>query len=81
MVDEQLAQSLTQTPTEYFRPSGKPFMINLMIDDMDGMLARLKDKGVALEGEPQDYVYGRFAWIMDPNGVKIELWQPIEPAV
>lgn len=66
--------------TEYFQPSTKPFMINLMVDDMDGMLAQLKEKGVALEGEPQDHAYGRFAWVMDPNGLKIELWQPIEPA-
>ena len=65
--------------TEYFAPSDKPFMINLMIDDMDSMLSRLKEKGVALEGEPQDFDYGRFAWVMDPNGTKIELWQPIEP--
>jgi predicted enzyme related to lactoylglutathione lyase len=66
--------------TEYFAPSASPFMINLMIDDMDGMLARLAEKGVPLEGEPQDFDYGRFAWVMDPNGVKIELWQPVEPA-
>jgi predicted enzyme related to lactoylglutathione lyase len=66
--------------TDYFKPSTKPFMINLMIDDMDSMLARLSEKSVALEGEPQDLDYGRFAWVMDPNGVKIELWQPIEPA-
>lgn len=65
--------------TEYFAPSDKPFMINLMIDDMDSMLSRLKEKGVALEGEPQDFDYGRFAWVMDPNGTKIELWQPVEP--
>ena len=65
--------------TDYFKPSSHPFMINLMIDDMESMLARLADKGIALEGEPQDFDYGRFAWIMDPNGVKIELWQPIEP--
>ena len=65
--------------SEYFAPSAKPFMINLMIDDMDGMLARLAEKGVPLEGDPQDFDYGRFAWVMDPNGVKIELWQPVEP--
>ena len=54
-------------------------MINLISDDMDSMLARLKEKGVALEGEPQDFSYGRFAWVMDPDGTKIGLWQPIEP--
>ena len=65
--------------TDYFAPSGQPFMLNLMIDDMDSMLDRLRQKGVDLAGEPQDFDYGRFAWVMDPNGVKIELWQPIEP--
>lgn len=65
--------------TDYFKPSDKSFMINLMIDDMDSMLAHLKDKGVSLVDEPQDFDYGRFAWVMDPDGTKIELWQPIEP--
>lgn len=68
-----------KTGTDYFKPSDKPFMINLMIDDMDSMLARLAEKNVPLEGEPQDFSYGRFAWVMDPDGTKIELWQPIEP--
>lgn len=64
---------------EYFSPSQKPFMINLIIDDMDAMLARLNDKGVALEGEPENFDYGKFAWVMDPNGIKVELWQPLAP--
>lgn len=68
-----------KSETDYFAPSQHVFMINLIIDDMDAMLARLKEKGVPLEGEPQDFDYGRFAWVMDPNGVKVELWQPIEP--
>ena len=46
---------------------------------MDSMLAHLKEKGVSLVDEPQDFDYGRFAWVMDPDGTKIELWQPIEP--
>lgn len=71
--------SAFKSDTDYFAPSNKPFMINLIIDDMDGMLERLAEKGVALEGEPQDFDYGRFAWVMDPNGTKVELWQPIEP--
>ena len=71
--------SLFKADTDYFAPSDKPFMINQIVDDMVAMLARLAQKGVPLEGEPQDYDYGRFAWVMDPNGTKIELWQPIEP--
>ncbi len=65
--------------TEYFGPSQKSFMINLMVDDLDAMLARLKEKGVPLEGEPESYDYGKFAWVMDPNGIKVELWQPLAP--
>ena len=62
---------------EYFGPSEKPFMINLMVDDLDAMIARLEGKGVALVGGPETYDYGKFAWIMDPDGIKLELWQPL----
>lgn len=65
--------------TDYFAPSQKPFMINLMVDDLDAHIARAKKHGVELEGEPQSFDYGKFAWIMDPNGIKIELWQPMAP--
>ena len=61
--------------TDYFAPSEKEFMFNLIVDDMDAMLARCKAEGV----EPvktQDESYGRFAHIMDLEGRKIELWQP-----
>jgi len=54
-------------------------MMNLIVDDMDGILARLKAEDVPLEGEPMTESYGKFAWVMDPDGRKIELWQPIEP--
>ncbi len=62
---------------EYFGPSEKSFMINLMVDDLDAMLVRLADKGVPLANEPETYDYGKFAWVMDPNGIKVELWQPL----
>lgn len=65
--------------SDYFKPSDSDFMINLMVDDMDGVLARLEAEGVPLEGDPMEESYGRFAWIMDPDGRKIELWQPTEP--
>ena len=61
--------------TDYFAPSDKEFMFNLIVDDMDGMLARARAEGV----EPvktQDEGYGRFAHIMDLEGRKIELWEP-----
>ncbi|MEJ0061362.1 MAG: VOC family protein [Terricaulis sp.] len=61
--------------TTYFAPSAKDFMINLIVDDLDGVLARCKSEGV----EPLtvlDEVNGRFAHILDPEDNKIELWEP-----
>ena len=65
--------------SEYFKPSDSSFMMNLMVDDLAGMLARLEEHGVPLEGDVQNEPYGKFAWFMDPDGRKVELWQPIEP--
>ena len=62
--------------TDYFAPSDEPFMFNLMVDDLEGMLARCAEHGVEpillMPGEAN----GDFAHIMDPDGRKIELWQP-----
>lgn len=60
--------------TDYFGPSDKPFMINLRVDDLDGMVSDLEGKGIEILGR-QDEEYGRFAWIMDPDGVKVELYE------
>jgi predicted enzyme related to lactoylglutathione lyase len=65
--------------TDYFQPSFAPFMLNLIVDDLDGVLARVKAAGAEWTG-PEDNDYGRFAWLMDPAGVKVELWQPPPPA-
>ena len=65
--------------TDYFEPSEKPFMVNLRVDDIDAIIAKLESKGVEILGR-QDEDYGRFAWILDPDGVKIELWQQLGPA-
>ncbi len=65
--------------TDYFAPSDLPFMINLRVDDLDALLVELKAKGVEPIGvEVEDY--GKFAWIIDPDGVKIELWEQAGPA-
>lgn len=62
--------------SDYFEPSSKPFMINLHVDDLDAMVSELKAKGVEVLGR-QEESYGRFAWIVDPDGIKIELWQQL----
>jgi predicted enzyme related to lactoylglutathione lyase len=62
--------------TDYMAPSDAPFMVNLVVDDIDGVLARAAAEGVEPVGRNDDDPNGRFAWLMDPAGVKIELWQP-----
>lgn len=66
--------------SDYFSPSAEKFMINLRVDDLDGMIADLSAKGIGILGR-QDEDYGRFAWILDPDGVKIELWQQLGGAL
>jgi catechol 2,3-dioxygenase-like lactoylglutathione lyase family enzyme len=65
--------------TDYMAPSEARFMINLRVDDLDGMIADLTAKGVEILGR-QDEDYGNFAWILDCDGVKVELWQQKGPA-
>ena len=60
----------------YMAPSTREFMINFAVDDLDAYLARLKDKGVAVLKREDAGSTGKFAWILDPDGTKIELWQP-----
>ena len=62
---------------EYVKPGRGGFMINLRVDDCDAMVAALKEKGVKVLG-PVDEGDGKFAWILDPDGVKIELWEQRE---
>jgi predicted enzyme related to lactoylglutathione lyase len=62
--------------TDYFDPSAKEFMFNLMVDDLDAMLTRARAEGVEPVKLFPDEINGRFAHIMDPEGRKIELWEP-----
>lgn len=62
--------------SEWFSPSDSSFMINYRIDDMDGMLKQLTDAGIEIISGPEYHENGSFAWIMDPAGNKLELWEP-----
>jgi catechol 2,3-dioxygenase-like lactoylglutathione lyase family enzyme len=66
--------------TKYFAPSNGEFMINYAVDQMDAFLARLKEKGVTILKQTDDDPNGRFAWVLDPEGNKVELWEPKQPA-
>jgi predicted enzyme related to lactoylglutathione lyase len=61
---------------KYFDPSTKDVMLNFVVDDLFGLLDALKAGGVTIIGDPMDESYGKFGWIMDPEGNKIELWEP-----
>jgi predicted enzyme related to lactoylglutathione lyase len=62
--------------TTYMAPSTREFMIDFAVDDLDAIVARLKAKGVAILKRDDADPSGRFAWIVDPDGTKIELWEP-----
>lgn len=56
--------------------SRAPFMINYRVDDLAGLLANLRAAGCAVDAETSEDVYGKFGWVTDPDGNKLELWQP-----
>ncbi len=68
--------SIFPKDTKYFNPSHSPFMINYRVDDLDRLLTVLKTEGVEIDPHREDYDYGRFAWIIDPDGNRVELWEP-----
>lgn len=66
--------------TTYFNPSQKDYMFNYRVKNLDKLLEELKKEGVTIIGEPESYDYGKFGWILDLEGNKIELWEPIDTA-
>ena len=66
--------------TNYFQPSEKQFMMNFRVDNLETLLETLKQEGVTIIGNIETYDYGKFGWIVDPEGNKIELWEPIDSA-
>lgn len=61
--------------TTYYEPSTSPYMLNLAVDDMQGMIEHIRSRGADISGGPETNEFGTFAWILDPDGNKIELWQ------
>ncbi len=71
-----LAWNAFPASTKYFAPSTSGLMIDYAVDDMDALLARLQAKGVTVLKRDDNDPNGRFAWILDPEGNKVELWEP-----
>ena len=62
--------------TDYFAPSSKPFMINFRVANLDELLAKLRAEGVTVDEKTDKSEFGYFGWAMDPEGNRIELWEP-----
>ena len=73
----QTVWSAADGDTQWFSPSESSFMINYRVDDLDELVAQLRAGGVEIVGGPDGDENGKFAWIMDPDGNKVELWEPM----
>jgi predicted enzyme related to lactoylglutathione lyase len=62
--------------TDYFGTGKQQAMVNLRVDDLDAVLEKLRAAGADIDPKREDYDYGRFAWFNDPEGNRVELWQP-----
>ncbi|UPS92807.1 MULTISPECIES: VOC family protein [unclassified Bizionia] len=67
--------------TTYYEPSKKNFMFNYRVENLVELLKTLKEEGVTIVGDMEEYEYGKFGWILDNDGNKIELWEPIDSAL
>ena len=64
--------------TKYFEPSKNEFMVNYRVENLVELIEELKKNGVEIIGDIEEYEYGKFGWIVDPEGHKIELWEPVD---
>ena len=68
---------IAEKESQWFSPSDSSFMINYRVDDLGEMIAQLRAGGVEIIQGPESHENGKFAWIMDPEGNKVELWEPM----
>jgi len=66
--------------TKHFDPSPHPFMLNFRVDNLVELVATLKAEGVEVCGEVEEHDNGKFAWVLDSDGRKVELWEPVPSA-
>lgn len=65
-----------ESGTSYFDPSAVPFMINYRVADLHALLSALRAEGCAVDDKVEESDYGKFGWVMDPEGNRLELWEP-----
>lgn len=68
--------SVFPSTSDYFAPSAAPFMVNYRVEDLHALLALLRQEGCDVDDKTEDSEFGRFGWVMDPEGNRIELWEP-----
>ena len=73
-----LQWSTFSSDTKYIEPSKKEFMINYRVHDIEKLVEMLKEEGVTILDEIESYEYGKFVHVLDPEGNKIELWEPVD---
>ena len=66
--------------SDYFEPSKQKYMINYRVENLEELLQELKEAGATIVGDIQSFDYGKFGWLLDPEGNKIELWEPVDEA-
>ena len=69
--------TVAEKDSQWFSPSDSAFMINYRVDDLDALLTQLRAADVPVLKGPESHENGKFAWIMDPEGNKVELWEPM----
>lgn len=70
------AWSLFEASSNYFEPSAAPFMVNYRVENVHALLAELRKEGCQVVGNVEESEFGKFGWVLDPDGNKIELWEP-----
>ncbi len=70
--------SLFKADTKHFEPGQAPFMVNYRVADLHGLLAALRSEGCNVVDKVDESEFGKFGWVVDPDGNKVELWQPPE---
>ena len=68
---------VAEKASDWFSPSNSSFMINYRVDDLDEMVQQLRTAGIEIVKGPESAENGKFAWIIDPDGNKVELWEPM----
>lgn len=72
----QTVWTVFSADTKYFQPSQQPFMINFRVADLKALVDDLRSKGVEVDANLEESEYGKFGWVMDPEGNRVELWEP-----